>query len=111
MSDDNTSSHPHGNKLSNASTAPTVIEKEHKERNPFDEVTNVNTVSTLDETAPEYHPVELAGVEQLDEMNGYEYTAYNFSPAKKWWILTVVALCQTSMNFVSWPSILYKLTG
>lgn len=44
--------------------------------------------------------IELGGVEELDEINGYEHTAYNFSRRKKWWILTVVALCQTSMNFV-----------
>jgi hypothetical protein len=86
---------------SDASTAPTEPEHEGKYRNPFDQIQHVNTASTQSTSAPGYPKVELGGVEQLDEINGYEYTAYNFSTGKKWWILTVVALCQTSMNFVS----------
>lgn len=34
----------------------------------------------------------------LNEANAVEHTAYMFSTKKKWWILTVVALCQTSMS-------------
>jgi hypothetical protein len=34
----------------------------------------------------------------LNEANSAEHTAYAFSIKKKWWILTVVALCQTSMS-------------
>lgn len=34
----------------------------------------------------------------LNEANAIEYTGYRFSTKKKWWILTVVALCQTSMS-------------
>jgi len=34
----------------------------------------------------------------LNEANAVEHTAYTFSTKKKWWILTVVALCQTSMS-------------
>jgi hypothetical protein len=34
----------------------------------------------------------------LNEANSIEHTAYAFSTKKKWWILTVVALCQTSMS-------------
>lgn len=37
----------------------------------------------------------------LDEIKDSEHTGWSFSTKKKWWILTVVALCQTSMNFVS----------
>ena len=37
----------------------------------------------------------------LDEIKDSEHTGWGFSTKKKWWILTVVALCQTSMNFVS----------
>jgi hypothetical protein len=84
---------------SNASTA--LTEPEPKYRSPFDQIEQVNTASTQDTSVPGHPKVELGGVEQLDEINGYEYTAYNFSTGKKWWILTVVALCQTSMNFVS----------
>ncbi|KAF1941555.1 multidrug transporter [Clathrospora elynae] len=36
---------------------------------------------------------------KLDEANSVEHTAYMFSNKKKWWILIVVALCQTSMNY------------
>ncbi|OAL05918.1 MFS general substrate transporter [Phaeosphaeriaceae sp. SRC1lsM3a] len=35
----------------------------------------------------------------LDEANAFKHTAYNFSTKKKWAVLTVVALCQTSMNY------------
>lgn len=34
----------------------------------------------------------------LDEANAFKHTAYNFSTKKKWAVLTVVALCQTSMS-------------
>lgn len=34
----------------------------------------------------------------LSEANAAEHTGYKFSTKKKWWILTVVALCQTSMS-------------
>ncbi|KAL6705898.1 hypothetical protein ACN47E_006358 [Coniothyrium glycines] len=40
-----------------------------------------------------------AGLLKLDEVNAFEHTAYMWSTKKKWWILTVVALCQTSMNY------------
>lgn len=35
---------------------------------------------------------------KLNEANAVEHTAYTFSTRKKWIILTVVALCQTSMS-------------
>ncbi|KAF1958686.1 MFS general substrate transporter [Byssothecium circinans] len=35
----------------------------------------------------------------LNDVDGFEHTGYCFSKRKKWWILSVVALCQTSMNF------------
>lgn len=38
------------------------------------------------------------GLLVLDEGNAYKHTAYNFSTRKKWAVLTVVALCQTSMS-------------
>lgn len=34
----------------------------------------------------------------LTEGNALKHTAYNFSSRKKWAVLTVVALCQTSMS-------------
>jgi hypothetical protein len=34
----------------------------------------------------------------LDEANAIEHTAYRWSHKKKWAVLTVVALCQTSMS-------------
>ncbi|KAF3035444.1 hypothetical protein E8E12_005137 [Didymella heteroderae] len=39
------------------------------------------------------------GIAILNEATNLKDTAYAFSTKKKWWILTVVALCQTSMNF------------
>jgi hypothetical protein len=35
---------------------------------------------------------------ELNEANSIEYTAYSWSNRKKWAVLTVVALCQTSMS-------------
>ena len=41
---------------------------------------------------------EIRGPHMLTEANCIEETGYMFSTKKKWWILTVVALCQTSMS-------------
>jgi hypothetical protein len=41
---------------------------------------------------------EMRGPHVLTEANSVEKTGYMFSTKKKWWILTVVALCQTSMS-------------
>lgn len=41
---------------------------------------------------------ESVGALELDEVNSLQHTAYVYSTSKKWWILTVVALCQTSMS-------------
>jgi hypothetical protein len=41
---------------------------------------------------------EIGGAHKLTEANCIEKTGYVFSTRKKWWILTVVALCQTSMS-------------
>lgn len=38
------------------------------------------------------------GITILNEATNLKDTAYAFSTKKKWWILTVVALCQTSMS-------------
>lgn len=43
------------------------------------------------------------GVTRLSEATNREDTAYKFSTKKKWWILTVVALCQTSMSKLPLP--------
>ena len=85
---------------SNASTVPTEAEYESKHKDAVDNVRQVQTESSQGTSPPRNSKVEFEGAEILDEINGYEYTAYNWSTKKKWWILTVVALCQTSMNFV-----------
>jgi hypothetical protein len=43
-------------------------------------------------------PNDMRGPHMLTEANCIEKTGYMFSTKKKWWILTVVALCQTSMS-------------
>jgi hypothetical protein len=45
---------------------------------------------------PSTAPVTIPLV--LSEANSLEHTAYKFSNKKKWAVLTVVALCQTSMS-------------
>lgn len=42
--------------------------------------------------------VDAEGVTRLSEATNLADTAYAFSTKHKWWILTVVALCQTSMS-------------
>jgi hypothetical protein len=54
------------------------------------------------ELVPTQSPqAETTGPLKLNEVNTYEKTGYAFSTKKKWWILSVVALCQTSMS--EWP--------
>lgn len=43
-------------------------------------------------------------ITRLSEATNLKDTAYAFSTRKKWWILTVVALCQTSMSKLLLPS-------
>lgn len=42
--------------------------------------------------------VEADDITRLSEAANLKDTAYAFSTKRKWWILTVVALCQTSMS-------------
>ncbi|PSN68893.1 MFS general substrate transporter [Corynespora cassiicola Philippines] len=57
-----------------------------------DATTKLEATATNDTTIVNSKPV-------LTEASGLAYTAYSWPQRKKWWILTVVALCQTSMNF------------
>jgi hypothetical protein len=54
------------------------------------------------ESSSAVRPVESKegenGITILNEATNLKDTAYAFSTRKKWWILTVVALCQTSMS-------------
>ncbi|KAI8937684.1 hypothetical protein NX059_005385 [Plenodomus lindquistii] len=50
-------------------------------------------------------PTNETGPLILNEANAVEHTAYMFSTKKKWCILTVVALCQTSMSELPLPII------
>ena len=54
---------------------------------------SANTVESKTEGA-----VINVGTIRLSEATGWKDTAYAFSTARKWQILTVVALCQTSMS-------------
>jgi hypothetical protein len=60
-----------------------------RKKNPTEEIEMIPTQSI--ETGP-------SGAFKLDEANSVEKTGYMFSTKKKWQILTVVALCQTSMS-------------
>ncbi|KAF2271010.1 MFS general substrate transporter [Lojkania enalia] len=53
---------------------------------------------SLDRTVPDKPPI-VNGKRVLHPEDVWEKTGYAFSTRKKWWILTVVALCQTSMNY------------
>jgi hypothetical protein len=69
------------------------------------ETVDLNDNSKASSTAP----VDPSAPMILTEANAFEYTAYNFSLNKKWAVLTVVALCQTSMSkhgvFTDWEDI------
>ena len=56
--------------------------------------------SSLSGTAAERKEglVGVDGITRLSEATDLSDTAYAFSTKRKWWILTVVALCQTSMS-------------
>jgi len=47
---------------------------------------------------PTRSPLRIPAATTLTEANAVERTAYVFSAKRKWWILTVVGLCQTSMS-------------
>lgn len=49
---------------------------------------------------PAVKPEEGPSIVILNEVSNRKDTAYAFSVKRKWWILTVVALCQTSMSKV-----------
>ncbi|KAF2636849.1 MFS general substrate transporter [Massarina eburnea CBS 473.64] len=44
-------------------------------------------------------PTLIDGKRVLTELSSFDQTAYAWSTKKKWMLLTVVAICQTSMNF------------
>jgi hypothetical protein len=52
----------------------------------------------LTDTSPRSSTAPVTAPLVLSEANSLEYTAYKFSKKKKWAVLTVVALCQTSMS-------------
>jgi hypothetical protein len=52
---------------------------------------------SLDQT-PSTQPIVTNPALLLDEVNYFEDTAYSWPTKKKWAVLTVVALCQTSMS-------------
>lgn len=57
-----------------------------------DAIDEIRPVRTIDS-----HIVN--GKNVIREEDAWERTAYAWGSKKKWWILTVVALCQTSMNY------------
>jgi hypothetical protein len=64
-----------------------------KEAKSFEDAVHVHSNMTSKEESSDLNaPLELT------EANCIEYTAYAWSPKKKWAVLTVVALCQTSMS-------------
>jgi hypothetical protein len=63
-----------------------------KEAKSFENAVPVDSNMTLKEFSDPNGPLILT------EANSIEHTAYTWSPKKKWAVLTVVALCQTSMS-------------
>lgn len=54
----------------------------------------------------ELPPPRADGKIELTEEAGWKHTAFNWSPAKKWYVLTIIFSVQVSMNFNTsvWPN-------
>ncbi|KAF2791094.1 MFS general substrate transporter [Melanomma pulvis-pyrius CBS 109.77] len=59
----------------------------------------ITTESPIPSTTSHNPPLIIGGKRVLREEDAFEKTAYAWPARKKWVLLTVVALCQTSMNF------------
>ncbi|KAJ4291887.1 hypothetical protein N0V90_009784 [Kalmusia sp. IMI 367209] len=89
----------------NTQPAPSVLNlpaqaSSQSQRNPPDEIKIADSGLTpihLHSSAPATNI--LNGKRILTESDDFEKTAFAWSDRRKWTILTVVALCQTSMNF------------
>ena len=62
---------------------------------------NKQAADAIEMVATHSRQAQPSGPLELNEVNAYEKTGYAFSNKKKWAILTVVGLCQTSMS--KWP--------
>ncbi|KAF1994639.1 MFS general substrate transporter [Amniculicola lignicola CBS 123094] len=78
---------------SSSSDSPSAPKK-----GPQDEITPVSQVST-NNVEERLGGQVVNGKNVLAEEDAFEKTAYAWSVKKKWTLLTVVAICQTSMNF------------
>jgi hypothetical protein len=65
-------------------------------KSPQDEITPVSQVST-NNVEEKLSGQVVNGKNVLAEEDAFEKTAYAWSTKKKWTLLTVVAICQTSM--------------
>lgn len=63
---------------------------------PRSDLGSGSTANTVESTKVDVTASD--GIVRLNEATNSADTAYEFSTKKKWWILTVVALCQTSMS-------------
>ncbi|KAF2877018.1 major facilitator superfamily domain-containing protein [Massariosphaeria phaeospora] len=77
---------------SSESRKQSAISSAAGEKDPFQQ--QLSWVETRDAPAP-----APSGKIVLREEENWNRTAKAFSSKKKWWILTVVALCQTTMNY------------
>jgi hypothetical protein len=62
-----------------------------------EERTSSSMPNSLDQT-PSTQPIITNPVRVLNEVHDFDHTAYSWTTKKKWAVLTVVALCQTSMS-------------
>lgn len=59
---------------------------------------NKQAADAIEMVATHSRQAQPTGPLELNEVNAYENTGYAFTNKKKWAILTVVGLCQTSMS-------------
>jgi hypothetical protein len=66
-------------------------------KDPSDDIQPVRTISHSLPPRNSDDPEFVNGKRVLREEDAFEKTAYAWSPRKKWMLLTIVAICQTSM--------------
>lgn len=72
-------------------------------------ISSLEAIQAVDSSLSSSETPDAEAELTLSEANAIEHTAYHFSNRKKWAVLTVVALCQTSMS--KWHRKLNRVCG
>lgn len=100
-----TSSHTRGAQ-NDLNGLPAARDLEKKDSAQDDSIRATGTQDVEDPVESKLPAADQHGRVEFTEEAGWDYTAYNWSPFKKWWVLTVIFAVQVSMNFNTsvWPN-------